>query len=374
MLVRKHHLPGLLPTRPKRQGLGIDSLTETDMEPSTKRDIPDIYTLDQIEKVIKTPSFAKDLLHGIEAGFVALEKGEFFACPIQTMGIQPFPFVNTEGYAAQTCVKSGYFKGQEYYAIKVASGGYPMPNSGLMQIYSQKTGKLKAMLLDDGVLTEIRTAAVGCLACKLLGPSSIEKIGILGTGVQARYQLRMLPTVTDCRSVLVWGRTPSKVKEFCDELQAEGWDVQVADQIDDLLKECDLIVTTTCSREPLLGKDLSVLMNRKKAGLHISCIGSDAPGKMELTPELVAKADFLVADSALQSLERGEFQVAVREGLVDSYSITSLGSLIESKHMHRRSDGDTRVTIFDSSGVALQDCVVAQLTFETLLNQRYPPR
>jgi ornithine cyclodeaminase len=336
------------------------------MEASKKQEIPDIYTLDQIERAIITPSFAKDLIHGIEEGFVALEKGEFFACPIQTMGTPPFPFVNTQGYAAQTCVKSGYFKGQEYYVIKVASGGHPMPNSGLMQVYSQKTGKLKAMLLDNGFLTEIRTAAVGSLACKLLGPSSIEKIGILGTGIQARYQLRMLPTVTDCRTVLVWGRTPSRSQELCDELLAEGWDVQVADQADDLLKECDLIVTTTCSREPLLGKDLSVLLNRRKAGLHISCIGSDAPGKMELTPELVAQADFLVADTVVQSFERGEFQVAVRKGLVESDSITSLGSLIESKHLHRQGDGDTRVTIFDSSGVAMQDCVVAQMTFEAL--------
>ena len=336
------------------------------MEASKKQEIPDIYTLDQIERAIITPSFAKDLIHGIEEGFVALEKGEFFACPIQTMGTPPFPFVDTKGYAAQTCVKSGYFKGQEYYVIKVASGGHPMPNSGLMQVYSQKTGKLKAMLLDNGVLTEIRTAAVGSLACKLLGPSSIEKIGILGTGIQARYQLRMLPTVTDCRTVLVWGRTPSRSQELCDELLAEGWDVQVADQADDLLKECDIIVTTTCSREPLLGKDLSVLLNRRKAGLHISCIGSDAPGKMELTPELVAQADFLVADTVVQSFERGEFQVAVRKGLVESDSITSLGSLIESKHLHRQGDGDTRVTIFDSSGVAMQDCVVAQMTFEAL--------
>jgi ornithine cyclodeaminase len=339
------------------------------MDASKKQEIPSLYTLEQIEQAIDKPFFAKDLMSGIEQGFLALEKGEFFACPIQTMGIPPFPFVDTPGYAAQTCVKSGYFKGHEYYVIKVASGGYPMPNSGLMQVYSQKTGKLKAILLDDGVLTEIRTAAVGSLACKLLGPSNIETIGIVGTGIQARYQLRMLPTVTDCRSVLVWGRTPSKAQEFREEMSAEGWNIHVADRIDELLKECDLIVTTTSSREPLLGKDLTILSNRKKTGLHISCIGSDAPGKMELTPELVAKANLLVADTVQQTIERGEFQAAVREGLVAPESIVSLGSLIENKQLHRKSEGDSRLTIFDSSGVALQDCVVAQMTFEAL-NQR----
>lgn len=336
------------------------------MNVSNKQELPSIYTLEQIETAIAKPSFAKDLIRGIEEGFVALEKGEFFACPIQTMGIPPFPFVETEGYAAQTCVKSGYFKGQEYYVIKVASGGYPMPNSGLMQVYSQSTGKLKAMLLDDGVLTEIRTAAVGSIACKFLGPSIIEVIGLVGTGVQARYQLRMLPTVTNCRTVLVWGRSPIKTQIFVEELSAEGWDIQVTDQIDDLLRECDLIITTTCSREPLLGKDLTCLSARKKKGLHITCIGSDAPGKMELTPDLVAKADLLVADTVQQSCERGEFQVAVRDGWVQQESIISLGKMIENEHLHRKSEDDSRLTIFDSSGIALQDCVVAGMTFKAM--------
>lgn len=341
-----------------------------------KQEIPTIYTLDEIQKVINTPNFATDLIHAIQEGFVALERGEFFACPIQTMGLPPFPFVeDIEGYAAQTCVKSGYFRGQDYYVIKIASGGYPIPNSGLMQIYSQRTGKMKAILLDDGVLTEIRTAAVGSLACQLLGPSIIETIGMVGTGIQARYQLNMLKTVTECRTIHLWGRTTNKVEILRDELLKDGWEtVHIVNDIDDLLKECDVIITTTCSREPLLGKDLTVLSHRKRPGLHISCIGSDAPGKMELSPHLVAKADLLVADTVSQSVERGEFQSAYREGLipvVDSNSSTllSLGRLIERKDLHRNDTEDGRFTIFDSSGVALQDCIVAQMTYAALNQQ-----
>ena len=104
--------------------------------------IPSIYTLDEIERVTNQPNFNIKLIKGTEKGFIGLENGDFFACPIQTMGISPFPFVETEGYAAQTCVKSGYFRGEEYYLIKVASGGYPHSNSGLMQVYSQRTGNL----------------------------------------------------------------------------------------------------------------------------------------------------------------------------------------------------------------------------------------
>jgi ornithine cyclodeaminase len=334
---------------------------------SSRQNLPAIYTLDQIEQAIALPAFSKDLIQGIQDGFVALANGEFFACPIQTMGTPPFPFVETEGYAAQTCVKSGYFTKGDYYVIKVASGGYPMPtNSGLMQVYSQKTGKLEALLLDDGVLTEIRTAAVGALAAKLLAPKTIETIGVVGTSVQARYQLRMLPTVTDCRRVLVWGRTSSKVQALCEELSKEGWDIQSVDEIDQLLKECDLIVTTTCSREPLLGNNLDLLASRERKGLHITCIGSDSPGKIELVPQLVAKADLLVADTVEQTLERGEFQRSVQDGLVTKDSIVSLGMLVEQTNLHRTKTDDNRLTIFDSSGVALQDCVVSDMTYKTL--------
>lgn len=329
--------------------------------------IPSLYTLPQIEKVIGEENFLTELIQGIQDGFVAFEKGQFFACPIQTMGLPPFPFVETEGYAAQTCVKSGYFKGQEYYVIKVASGGYPMPsNSGLMQIYSQKTGKLEALLLDDGILTEIRTAAVGALAAKLLAPKHLDTIGVVGTGVQARYQLRFLASITDCRRVLVWGRTPTNVQTYCEEMANEGWSIQAVDHIDDLLKECDLIVTTTCAREPLLGKDLSCLSSRKRQGLHITCIGADAPGKTELTPELVAQAALLVADTIGQTVERGEFQRAIQSGHVTTQSIRTLGKVVEELDLHRQGMDDNRLTIFDSSGVALQDCVISSITYRAL--------
>lgn len=93
----------------------------------SKQGVPKIYTLEDIQKVTDGPEFRMDLIDGIRDGFVAMEKGEFYAAPIQTLGLPPFPFVsNVDGYAAQTCVKSGYFKGQEHYVIKVASGGHPM--------------------------------------------------------------------------------------------------------------------------------------------------------------------------------------------------------------------------------------------------------
>lgn len=347
-------------------------MTTTTTTTTSLQQIPKLYTLKEIEKATCQTNFESDLINAIRDGFVALEKDEFYACPIQTMGLPPFPFVDVDGYAAQTCVKSGYFKGKDYYVIKVASGGFPMKNSGLMQVYSQRTGQLEAILLDDGILTEIRTAAVGALAARLSAPKSIQTIGIIGTGIQARFQLNMLPNITNCRKVLVWGRNAEKAEEYAKEMGEKGWEVNVATSTGQLLESCQLIVTTTCSREPLLGLDdeATIQKIRSTTGLHITCIGADAPGKIELDPNLVAKADLLIADTIGQTIERGEFQTAVADGLVEKEAIVSLGDFIHREDMHRKKmEGETndgRITIFDSSGVALQDCVISQMTYDAL--------
>ena len=133
----------------------------------THQQFPSIVTLSEIEEVVSSKKFALDLIESIKDGFMSYSNGKFNACPIQTMGAPPMaPFggsssssSSSNNYAAQTCVKSGYLTGESHYIIKVASGGYPFQNSGLMQLYSQYTGKLEMILLDDGLLTELRTAA-----------------------------------------------------------------------------------------------------------------------------------------------------------------------------------------------------------------------
>jgi ornithine cyclodeaminase len=331
---------------------------------ASRQEIPKIYNLEQIEKVVARKDFQNRLMEEIRDGFRSYSKGEFNACPIQTMGAPPMaPFVsNVENYAAQTCVKSGYVTGASSYVIKVASGGHPHQNSGLMQVYSQATGKLEALLLDEGILTELRTAAAGAVAASMFAPRRIEQIGLLGSGIQARYQLRFLTQVTPCRRVLVSGRTFSKTKDFAAEMSREGWSVEYTDDPDELLRSCDLIVTTTSAREPVLGKNTA---GRKKTQ-HITCIGADAPGKMELDLKLVCEADLLVADCLMQTQERGEYEMAIRDGLVQVDHVKEIGSLVDKKELQRTTLYDERLTIFDSSGVAIQDCIIASMTFDAL--------
>jgi ornithine cyclodeaminase len=238
------------------------------------------------------------------------------------------------------------------------------------------------ILLDEGLLTELRTAAAGAVSARLLSPDldgdEMACIGMLGTGIQARYQLRYLAHVTTCRRVRVWGRTEAHVKKFIADLKAEGWDVASVDSPQKLLSTtehdfyCPLIITTTSAREPLL----KLVESKKRAQpLHITCIGSDVTGKMEIDPALVATADLLVTDSRLQARERGEYEEALVKGLVSLDNVLELGELVQRKDLHRRKEGgngeeDCRFTIFDSSGVAVQDCVIATMFLQKELQDR----
>ena len=324
-----------------------------------------ICTLEEIEEVVSSSTFAVSLIDAIQSGFAAYSRGKFNAGVIQTLGAPPMaPFVaDCPNYAAQTCVKSGYITGSEYYVIKVASGGTPHENSGLMQVYSQRTGKLAVLLLDDGLLTEIRTAAAGALAAKMFAPTlkETDAVGMLGSGIQARFQLRYLANVTDCRNVLVWGRTEEKVNQYKRDMEAEGWQVQTTDDPQRLLRECMLIVTTTSSREPILRLDG---IDTERLNCHINCIGADASGKMELDPMLVAASDLLVADCKKQTRERGEFEEAIAKGLVSLDQVVEIGNA--SSIDGEPSTPDRRLSIFDTSGVAVQDCVVAEMVMKAL--------
>lgn len=245
--------------------------------------------------------------------------------------------------------------------------------------------------MDEGILTELRTAAAGAVAAWCMAPSDINYIGMLGTGIQARYQLRFLKHVTDCRKVLVYGRTPDNVKKYVKDCEKEGWNVTVAKHPNDLLDNCELIVTTTCSREPVLGVDWKYTWEssspeygpdpegRPKGKIplqHITCIGSDAPGKAELSLDLLVAAEragHLYADSKAQTAERGEFQRkdprtighTTVEPTSTGWRVGELGKAIQGcQGKINLSDayGDKKpISIFDSSGVAVQDCVIAEM-------------
>ena len=293
-----------------------------------------------------------DLLPAIESGFVAYSEGRAVVPPVGELILDK----------GEVHIKYGYIKGEDYYVIKIASGfygnaalGLPSGN-GAMLLYSQETGEPACVLFDEGHLTDVRTAVAGAIAAKYLAPQNVDRIGIAGTGVQARLQLRHLAAVTGCKRVVVWGRGDEQTASYRDDMSAEGYEVMIAPNANELLSECNLIVTTTPSTEPLLAAQAI------RPGTHITAVGSDTPHKQELDADILQRADVVVADSIEQCLVRGEIYQAIKTGRLAQEDIVELGDVIDGRVAGRSSE--EQITVADLTGVAVQDIKIAQAVFE----------
>jgi len=304
-----------------------------------------ILTLDQIKSVL--PSV--DLMGEIESGFIAYSQGRAVVPPVGELVMRDPP--------GDVHIKYGYLTGDDYYVIKIASGFYEnsklgLPSSnGLMLVFSQKTGALEAVLLDEGYLTDIRTAIAGAIAAKYLAPSKVERIGIVGTGMQARLQLEYLAPVTDCREVLVWGRSADKLAAYEQDMTEKGFRVSTTTNADDVMASCKLIVTTTPATSPILS-------GQAQPGTHITAVGSDTHDKQELDAEILSRAELVVADSISQCIERGEIYQALKSNAITEAGLVELGSIIAGDATGRESDD--QVTVADLTGVAVQDIQISK--------------
>ena len=278
--------------------------------------------------------------------------------------VPPVGLLHFEDPPGDVHIKYGTIRGDDYYVVKIASGFYEnvdldLPVSdGSMLLYDCRTGQLLAVLLDRGWLTEVRTGAAGAVAARLLARPDVERIGIVGTGVQARFQLRALPAATDCRSVLAWGRNEARLATYASEMAAEGWDVETTLAIEDITERCDLIVTVTPAREPL------ILADRVRPGTHITAVGSDNLGKQELDPTLLGLADVVAADSISQTTHHGECAHGVASGDLVVEDIVELGAIVADPSLGRTSAD--QITVADLTGVAVQDIQVAKMAWTAL--------
>ena len=317
-----------------------------------------VLQLDEIRQLVDVPQLIAEL----ERGFVLYSDGK--------VNVPPVGFLNFENPPGDVHIKYGYVLDDDYYVLKMASGFYDNPalglpaSDGLILVFSQKTGELKLILLDKCWLTDQRTAAAGAVAAKYLAPQEVRGIGIVGTGVQARLQLEMLRNVVDCRRCLVWGRNAAKVQEMIGELKAReyfqdwGLRIEAASSVDELTRECNLIVTTTPARSPL------IRAGQVQKGTHITAMGSDDHGKQELDADLLGKADLVVADSISQCVDHGECHFGVKHGTLDESRIAELGTIIKAPRTGR--SNDEQITIADLTGVAIQDIQIAKLVDRAL--------
>lgn len=289
-----------------------------------------------------------------EDAFRALSTGAVIMPPIMT--------VEVPDTHAEMDMKTAYIPGYDGFALKVASSfqgnaALGLPNlSGLMMLFSARTGLLEAMLLDNGYLTAVRTAAAGAVATKYLAPETVETAGVLGTGEQARLQIEAARLSRPFSQVLVWGRDAAKAEACAADITAStGVDAVALLDPAEVVQRSQLVVTTTPARAPILKCEWL------HPGLHITAMGSDMEGKQEIEPAALAAADLYVVDRLSQCALLGELRGARDMGLL-SDDPPELGAMVGGEVPGRRGPED--VTIADLTGTGAQDTTVATLALK----------
>ena len=291
-----------------------------------------------------------DAVKVVEDAFAALATGKVVMPPILSMAI---PEAHGE-----VDVKTAYIPGFDGFAIKVSPGFFDNPKlglpslNGLMILFSATTGLVQALLLDNGYLTDIRTAAAGAVAARHLAPSTVETAGVLGTGVQARLQIKAAHLVRPFSRALVWGRDIEKAKACAADLSRDlGIDARVDDNPQRVVAESQLVITTTPATEPILKAGWL------HPGLHVTAMGSDQHGKNEIEAEALVQADLYVADRVSQTEKLGELRSAIAAGLWQGGALPELGEIVAGTRTGRARDD--QVTICDLTGTGAQDTAIA---------------
>ncbi|GGF84956.1 ornithine cyclodeaminase [Mameliella alba] len=290
----------------------------------------------------------KDAFDAVEAVFGAMAKGDAWNFPVVREAI---------GYAdALYGFKSGFDKAGKVLGVK--SGGYWPGNmdkeltnhQSTVFLFDPDTGQLAA-LVGGNYLTAVRTAASSAVSIAHLARKDAKVLGMVGAGHQSQFQLRAAAEQRDFEKVVAWNPHPEMLPKLGAVAEELGLPFEAVTQ-EQLGAQADVIITITSAFEPLLMKDWI------KPGTHIACMGTDTKGKQEVDAALVAAAT-VFTDEVAQSISIGEAQHAIAEGFLTEDRITPIGAVINGAHPGRSSDDE--ITLFDGTGVGLQDLAVASV-------------
>ncbi len=291
----------------------------------------------------------------VEDAFRALAGGKVVMPPILSMAISDFN--------GEVDVKTAYVPGLDSFAIKISPGFFDNPKlglpstSGLMTVFSARTGQLQALLLDNGYLTDVRTAAAGAVAARHLARKDASRACIIGSGMQAELQLTALTLVRPITSAVIWGRDRDKSIALAMKLtKVLEIGVVAAEEMEAAVSTSDIVVTTTPASNPLVKADWL------RPGQHVTAMGSDQDHKNELEPACLTRATLYVPDRLSQTRHLGELRSAIAAGLIEDTAIfDELGDIAAGTAGGRTSDKD--ITICDLTGTGVQDTAIA--TFAT---------
>ena len=314
---------------------------------------PELETLLRIEECVDA----------ITDAYVAVSDGR---CVLPPVGYLDFPKANGNCH-----IKYGHIQDDPSFVIKVATGFYDNPaknlssSNGIVLVLSARTGQVEAILQDEGFLTDLRTGIGVAIATKALCRPDSKHVGVVGTGIQARYQIRSLNKLMSGNALgfMVWGRSDEHMQQLVSDVQAEGIAVTMQASLQQLCEDSDIVLTATPAKYPLIKSSWI------KPGTHITASGADTPGKQELETDLIARADLLVLDQIDQCLDHGEAATAQALGVLNPDTIVELGHVLAGTVRGRQHNID--ITVADLTGLGSQDIAIAQVALNAYRQREF---
>ena len=306
-----------------------------------RKDVEGIVSMKEVVEVVEEAFKAKGLGEVVMPPkvYVNFPKGDFrvMPCYIPSLGFGGVKIVNVHP------------ENPEKYGLPTVMA--------VILLLDPETGKPVA-IMDGTWMTDMRTGAAGGVAAKYLARPDSRTVGIVGAGRQARTQLMALKEVLEeIEEVRVTDIRKDVREKYAEEMSEKlGLNVKAVDSVRETVEGADIVVTVTPVRKPIVKNEWI------RPGVHINAIGADAPGKEELDPEILKRAK-IVVDDFEQACHSGEVNVPLTKGIISKEDIyAELGEIIVGKKPGRLSDDE--ITIFDSTGLAIQDLATATLVYK----------
>ena len=306
------------------------------------------------ERMIAQLMSPEAAFEAIEACFAAMARNEAYNFPVVREAL---------GEGRQYGFKSGLDRAGAQLGVK--AGGYFPGNAqrGLINhqstvfLFDPDSGVLQAAV-GGNLLTALRTAAASAISIDRLARKDAKVLGMVGAGHQAAFQLRAAARVRAFDRVIGWNLHPDMLPRMAEVAAEVGLPFEAVPL--ERMVEADVIVTITSSPA------FSLASAHVSPGTHLACMGTDTVGKQEVEPALLARAR-VFTDEVAQSVSIGEAQHAVAAGLIAAGDITALGDVVARLHAGRQ--GDDEITLFDGTGVGLQDIAVAARALKIALDR-----
>lgn len=304
----------------------------------------------------------KDVIETVEEGYVAFDQGQVLQPDVVSMEV--------DKHNGETDIKACYNAGNEIVSVKVASGFWDNVKNyqistmqGTVLLIDGRNG-LPVCIMDGALITNYRTGAAGAISAKYLAKKNAKSLGVIGAGGQARMQVMAMKEVLPIETVKVFSPVEAELKPYKDYIESKlQIEVILCSSPEEAVKEVDIAISTTPATQYWVGK------NAIAKGTHIVAVGADMPGKNEWDPELFRKAK-VVTDSSPQCVSRGETRNALVKGIMTEEAIYGeVGEIIGGLKAGR--ENDEEITIFDTTGMAIQDNVTAVKIYEVAKSLGY---